>query len=241
MVHLNKSLVTNLLSVGIIVCGYLFPWYQSQVLNVGYFALSGSVTNWLAIHMLFEKVPGFYGSGVIPNKFEEFKRGIYQLIMNQFFTKENVESFFSSGMDLDRNIDVDPIVKVMNLDRLYGHLVDAIKQSAFGPMLEMMGGEKALLPMKEPVLNKIKSFVEEILQNPEFIRSISQIFSELSTADETILKVGNIVEKRLEDLTPNMVKEIIQEMIREHLGWLVVWGGVFGGLIGLITSFLIVN
>ncbi len=44
------------------------------------------------------------------------------------------------------------------------------------------------------------------------------------------------LEKRLEELTPTMVKEIIQQMIRIHLGWLVVWGGVCGGLIGLIAS-----
>ena len=39
------------------------------------FALSGGITNWIAIHMLFEKIP-FYGSGVIPKRFEEFKTGI---------------------------------------------------------------------------------------------------------------------------------------------------------------------
>jgi len=50
--------------------------------------------------------------------------------------------------------------------------------------------------------------------------------------------VGDIVQKRLDELTPGMVKDIIQKMIRNHLGWLVVWGGFFGGLIGLAASFL---
>jgi uncharacterized membrane protein YheB (UPF0754 family) len=48
-------------------------------------------------------------------------------------------------------------------------------------------------------------------------------------------KVDNIVQQRLNELTPAMVKDIIQEMIKSHLGWLVVWGGFFGGLIGLIA------
>ena len=52
----------------------------------GLFALSGGLTNWLAIHMLFEKVPLLYGSGVIPNRFEDFKNGIKNLIMNEFFS-----------------------------------------------------------------------------------------------------------------------------------------------------------
>ncbi|MDB4562766.1 DUF445 domain-containing protein, partial [Akkermansiaceae bacterium] len=55
---------------------------------------------------------------------------------------------------------------------------------------------------------------------------------------ELLARVNVIVEKRLEELTPKMVKDIIQQMIREHLGWLVVWGGVCGGLIGLVASVL---
>jgi uncharacterized membrane protein YheB (UPF0754 family) len=50
--------------------------------------------------------------------------------------------------------------------------------------------------------------------------------------------VNVIVENRLEELTPRMVKEIIQQMIRAHLGWLVVWGGVCGGMIGLVASLI---
>ena len=38
--------------------------------------------------MLFEKVPGLYGSGVVPSRFEEFKEGIRSLIMTQFFTED---------------------------------------------------------------------------------------------------------------------------------------------------------
>ncbi len=81
---MNKSVVTNLLAAVVVLCGYLFS--SPMVLSIGLFALSGAVTNWLAIHMLFEKVPGLYGSGVIPARFEEFKAGIAQLIMEQFFT-----------------------------------------------------------------------------------------------------------------------------------------------------------
>ena len=43
--------------------------------------------------MLFEKVPLFYGSGVIPSKFEEFKLGIKHLVMSEFFTPQNITVF----------------------------------------------------------------------------------------------------------------------------------------------------
>ena len=41
--------------------------------------------------MLFEKVPGLYGSGVVPSRFEEFKEGIAHLMMKQFFTEEKTK------------------------------------------------------------------------------------------------------------------------------------------------------
>jgi uncharacterized membrane protein YheB (UPF0754 family) len=65
------------------------------------------------------------------------------------------------------------------------------------------------------------------------------IHSALSTAldDEAIRsKLENMIDDRLNQMTPKMVKEVIQKMIRKHLGWLVVWGCGFGGLIGLVVT-----
>ena len=62
--------------------------------------------------------------------------------------------------------------------------------------------------------------------------------ADYSVSEDILKKVDAIVSRRLNELTPQMVKEIIERMIQEHLGWLVVWGGVFGGLIGLITTFV---
>ena len=53
-----------------------------------------------------------------------------------------------------------------------------------------------------------------------------------------IKSLENLIDRRLEELSPEDVKVIVQKMIREHLGWLVVWGGVFGGLLGLVIELL---
>ena len=82
---MNKSLATNLIAIGVIGAGYVSPVYSDHLLAVGLFATSGALTNYLAVHMLFEKVPLLYGSGVVPSRFEDFKTGIHALIMNQFF------------------------------------------------------------------------------------------------------------------------------------------------------------
>jgi hypothetical protein len=58
------------------------------------------------------------------------------------------------------------------------------------------------------------------------------------SSDALYNTVLGLVDDRLNELTPAMVKDIIQTMIREHLGWLVVWGGFFGALFGLIAAII---
>ncbi|MCA9034978.1 MAG: hypothetical protein KDA91_07610 [Planctomycetaceae bacterium] len=232
---MNKSLLTNLVSVGMIAVGYGIQ--SGTLLAIGYFATSGAITNWLAIYMLFERVPGLYGSGVIPNRFEEFKTGIHQLIMKQFFTRENVENFFNQQATQDAtHLDPEPILAVVDYDRMFQRLVDAVLSSPFGGMLGMMGGVKALQPLREPFINNVKEEIRAMVTSPSLQKALTSSLQSGSHTQEIIEKVDSIVIQRLNELTPEMVKEIIQEMIRQHLGWLVVWGGVFGGLIGLASS-----
>ena len=51
----SKSLTTNLVALALIGASYLSPKYSEIMHLIGLFALSGGITNWLAIHMLFEK------------------------------------------------------------------------------------------------------------------------------------------------------------------------------------------
>ena len=231
---MNKSLITNLVAIGIIIASFFTPLYPENIKAVGVFALSGAVTNWIAIHMLFEKVPFLYGSGVIPAHFEEFKRGIQELIMQQFFTQENIERFLQREEDSAQQLfNVDPLLDRLDYDQLFQGLVDAIAESSFGSMLAMVGGVAALEPLKEPVCKKIRLTLAEMTESKAFIEAIHEGINAQQISGDLINDIEAIVEKRLNELTPDMVKEIIQRMIREHLGWLVVWGCVFGGMIGL--------
>ncbi len=117
---LNKSLLTNLIAVFIIVTGYVCPVQQELMRSIGFFALSGAITNWLAIHMLFEKVPLLYGSGVIPNRFEEFKSSIKLLMMQQFFTEQNIEQFIlNEEKEGSKVLNMEPILAVIDYDKVY--------------------------------------------------------------------------------------------------------------------------
>lgn len=235
---MNKSLATNALALLLLTAGILIN--NSLVLNIGLFALSGAITNWLAIHMLFEKVPGLYGSGVIPARFEDFKRGIRELMMEQFFTEENIDRFLRVSNGKMPDLHLAPVIEKVDLSSSFDGLVKVIMESSFGSMLGMFGGEEALQPLKEPFIGKMKQSLIEMTKEEEFLNLLRNELEQPDVMADIREKVSEIIEKRLHELTPQLVKQIIQAMIKEHLGWLVVWGGVFGGLIGFVAAMLMV-
>ena len=237
----NKSFGTNAVAAVVVVVGLLLPApWRRPILYLGLFALSGAFTNWLAIHMLFEKVPGLYGSGVIPARFEEFKSEIRRLIMEQFFSPENVDRFWTtstaSGCELHFNFD--PIIDRTDVTPAFDALVTTVETSRFGGMLKMAGGAAALEPLKEPFSGRVKEAFKALAKTAVFQNTVRSQLTGGSTREAMIERIDTMVRQRLEELTPQMVKDIMQQMIHRHLGWLVVWGGVFGGLIGLVTSFI---
>ncbi len=231
---MNKSVATNGLALIIMLSGHFTS--QPILFSVGLFALSGAVTNWLAVHMLFEKIPGLYGSGVIPARFEEFKVGIRQLMMDQFFTKENIDRFLSDSQTGAATIDLTPMIEKVDLNPSFDGLVEVIEQSSFGGMLAMVGGSEVIQPLRQPFIDKMKASVIDLTQTEAFRQNLRESLEGDDNLAHMQEKVSNIIEQRLNELTPELVKEIIQDMIRKHLGWLVVWGGVFGGLIGFIAA-----
>lgn len=235
---MNKSVITNSLAILVVIIGLVLK--NELVLTIGLFALSGAITNWLAIHMLFEKVPGLYGSGVIPARFEDFKRAIRNLMMEQFFTEENIERFLSTADGVKPDLHLSPVIEKIDLSPSFDALIKVIMESSFGGMLGMFGGQDALTPLKEPFIKNMKQSLIEMTQTESFLELLRDELEQPDVMKDVREKVENIIAKRLEELTPQLVKEIIQAMIKQHLGWLVVWGGVFGGLIGLIAALITV-
>ena len=233
---MNKSFITNSLAILVVITGLLMK--NELVLSVGLFALSGAITNWLAIHMLFEKVPGLYGSGVIPARFEDFKSAIRNLMMEQFFTEENIDRFLSVSDGMKPDLHLAPVIEKVDLSPSFDSLVKVIMESSFGGMLGMFGGQEALTPLKEPFIINMKQSLIDMTQSESFLELLKGEFEQPDVMNDIRGKVENIIEKRLEELTPQLVKEIIQAMIKQHLGWLVVWGGVFGGLIGFAAALI---
>ncbi|MBU0631339.1 DUF445 family protein [bacterium] len=234
---LNKSFITNFISIILIGISFLTPHdFSKYFLFAGLFALSGSVTNELAIHMLFEKVPFLYGSGVITARFEDFKASIKNLMMREFFTKGQLDSFFAKE---EKKLDLIPIVEDTDFSPAYDALVKTVMESSFGGMLGMFGGEKALENLKEPFSKKMKSAVLKIVESETFNETMQKHLKNSSLSQDMLDSIEKLIDTRLSEVTPQMVKEMVEHIIKEHLGWLVVWGGVFGGIIGVISSILL--
>jgi len=149
------------------------------------------------------------GSGVIPNRFEEF--------------------ILSEEKDVDNVINFEPLMEAIDYDKIYEDLVASIMESSFGGMLQMMGGEEALIPLREPFTNKMKLSLIEMVASDRFKTALEHSLNAHKIGEDTIGKVETVIDKHLNELTPQLVKEMVQQIIRQHLGWLVVcleelWG-----------------
>ena len=226
---MNKSLITNICSALLCTIGLALPDSAAKpfIICAGLFSLSGALTNWLAIHMLFEKVPGLYGSGVIVDRFEEIKKGIHSLVMENFFTEENFKRF--TDVALHEGLSAEGIRSNIDMDDMFNGFLDVVAGSKFGGMLSLVGGLKALEPLREPFKEESSRKLTDIVEDLDLTKSNMHFENFRPT-------VENLVKGKLDQLEPEEVKSILEDIIREHLGWLVVWGGVFGGVIGVAAT-----
>jgi len=242
----NKGATSNLISFGVLIAGVgltlradaaiptwllsLAPW----VLAAGVFGFAGGITNWLAVKMLFDRVPLLYGSGVIPNRFREIRVTIKELIMAHFFDEEHLQRFYDehsgllpSGDSLSE--DLAGLLASTEAEEAIERQVEEMKSAPFGMLIRMAGTEV------------IRVVVQEFLQGlvsdlgPQLQEQIQGQLPDVKTLRE---RVDLLLEMKLEELTPETVKRMMEHVIREHLGWLIVWGNVFGALIGLLSRFV---
>ncbi|MBN2894755.1 MAG: DUF445 domain-containing protein [Campylobacterales bacterium] len=232
---MNPSTLTHLIALLLAGLSLIIPEpiISRMLLLGGLFAFSGAITNTLAIHMLFERVPLLYGSGVIEARFDAFKSALRSMIMEQFFTRAQLEAFFN---DEERRIDLEPLLQRSDFSPAFDALSQSVMESRFGGMLSMFGGEKALEGLREPFNEKLKVSLIAITRSEAFKAQMHAQMERSPLIDDVERKLTELIDARLDELTPQSVKMLVTRLIREHLGWLVVWGGVFGGLIGMIGA-----
>ena len=241
---LEKGTVSNaisfcLLTVGLVMTtesgegvfsqiqvGQVGPW----VLAAGLFGFAGGITNWLAVKMLFDRVPLLYGSGVVPSRFREIRETIKSLIMTHFFDEQYLRRFFADGEGLFPAGDLEEklltLVKSDEADTAIARQLEKLRGGPFGMFIGLAGVD-VLKPMVQQFLEGLAVDLTPTLQE--------QLKSGMFDIPTLRQQVDELLDRKLEELTPDVVKQMVEQVIREHLGWLIVWGNVFGGALGLLS------
>jgi len=215
--------------------------YEKYVLSFGLFGFAGGFTNWLAVTMLFVRIPGLAGSGVIPVRYVEIRATVKDVIMNTFFDAEFLETYLgqklqSYGGEVDVNKHVQGMLDSEDFDKKLDEKLELIGLlPEFGAVLAMGMQPAQLKPMIKPFVSELALELAPLLKakmlDPKVIVDINQVRDQI----EEYMSV------RIETLTEKKVTRLLAFVIRDHLGWLIVWGNVFGALIGLIAEAAEIN
>ncbi len=234
----EKGNISNLLSLALLGLGLVAEaerWpLSSWILAAGLFGFAGGITNWLAVKMLFDRVPLLYGSGVIPARFREIRQTVKDLIMAHFFDEGHLRRFFGEHLELftlrqDLEAGLKALLDSEEADRAIGRKLEELKASPIGMMLKLAGPDFLRVMVKQ----FLAGLAAEL--GPQLAARFTRAPLDVHGLRE---QVDRLLAAKLEELTPERVKQMMEEVIRQHLGWLVVWGNVFGGLIGVVSRAL---
>ena len=255
---MDKGTASNITSACVLTLGLLLDAGAAQawILSAGLFGFSGGITNWLAVKMLFDRIPGLIGSGVIPARFREIRRKIKDLILEHFFDEEYLRRFFAENQ---QDIDWSRYIKSSDGDRspvasfaeqqwekltgaeviqpMIDEQIDKLSESSVGGFLVMVGLDNVRPAVNRFVSAFVASMQERVLAAAEKVSAADlQIELDAERVVEDIrAQVEPLLEKKLEELHSGDVKRMLEHVIRSHLGWLIVWGNVFGGAIGILA------
>jgi uncharacterized membrane protein YheB (UPF0754 family) len=239
------------------------------ILSFGLFGFAGGITNWLAVKMLFDKVPLLYGSGVIPRRFKEIREVVKNTIMKTFFDREYLDKYMrlkvgqiAASMNIDQKIQV--MLESPVVDEIIDRKLEELNTRPEGMVLAMMGiAPEQLRPMIKPFIlgmgrcvalqfsfsnEEMHSFTVSLNNNtfqsfvllfdsdvvPMFLNSMEP--GSFMNIDRLRVELDDLMTTKLEELSPDKVKQLLEEVMREHLGWLIVWGNIFGGFIGIVAQ-----
>ena len=213
-------------------------------LAFGLFGFAGGITNALAVKMLFDRIPGMVGSGVIPRQYLAIRAAVKETVLRSFFDRAFLEQRLAGGAahaqaaldGVDLAARLRASMAAADFDAGLAARLEAIGATPEGMMLQtlapLFGGVDGLVPALKPMLGVFgEDMAAELVRRGLF----EGVGATLVTVEVAHREIDILMTARLEYLTPRMVKSLLEEVIRKHLGWLVVWGNVFGAIIGVLT------
>jgi uncharacterized membrane protein YheB (UPF0754 family) len=237
---ISNSTISNSLSFLIMLSGLIL--YSSidsgaskYILSFGLFSFSGGITNWLAVKMLFDKIPFLYGSGIIPGRFKEIRKSMKDTIMTFFFDIDYMNDYLNDKSTSIKKVAQDKIKQVLNDKEFDNKIVEVLKEltsdntNIYSGMILMFTNNGTDY---NSILNIIKPLMKDFFLN--FINNTGH--SEFINIITIRSELDKLLDHKMEFITAGIVKVMIENVIRDHLTWLIIWGNIFGGVIGLITQ-----
>ena len=185
-------------------------------------AITGWVTNYLAIKMLFhprEKVRLIFFSiqGIFPKRKQLLAERLGQIVAQELFSFKDIKDHFTST---DSAVEINKVLD----EKLEDFMENKLKTAM--PMLAMF--------MNSDLKSKIKNTLHEEFQN-----ILPEILSKYTEKLEKDIDIENIVSKKVAAFSSDKLEAILFSIMKKEFKFIEILGGILGFLIGLIQLALI--
>ncbi|XP_070575839.1 uncharacterized protein [Ptychodera flava] len=179
---------------------------------IGIFGFSGGAANWVAIKLVFYRIPGLIGSGVIPRHYMEIKQRIKSMVIEIFFEQEFLSRYlaekgdaFLSAINLEDQMK--ETTESGHMDVLIDKQIKMMVTEPEGAMFKMVGMDST----------KLKSFVKSLICSisNQITHRLLVSFKNSThfTAEHIRHEVEAMIVTRMENITAKQVIKIVEELV----------------------------
>lgn len=201
----------------------------------GLFGFAGGFTNWVALQMLFYRIPLVYGSGVIPSRHKKIRETVKNVVLSAFFDEGFLDKYVGQKIVQmatvhDAGKRLQAVLQSAAVEQLINAKLDGLFSQSEGDVLRMIGiCREKLKPMIRPLLLSLAADLAPGIAN-------KLAGSKGTTVVWLKRELDAYMTLRLQELTKYRTTSLLRQIIGRHLGWIVVWGTVFGALVGLLCE-----
>ena len=185
-------------------------------------AITGWVTNYLAIKMLFHpkkkvKLIFFSIQGIFPKRQDVLAQRLGKIVASELFSFKDIKDRFTSSSSA---IEINKV-----LDEKLEDFLD-VKLKATLPMLAMFLNKDAKAKIKDTLHQEFQNILPDILNK----------YSEKLERD---IDIEHIVSQKVAAFSSDKLEQILFSIMKKEFKFIEILGGVLGFLIGIIQLLII--